>query len=161
MLVNWTFFHYAAPVFGLFFFSAVQCMRHLRTWRWNGRPVGLFLARGSVVLCVLSVFATGRDVAAQFPDGWWIQRRQISEQLHREGGKHLIMIRYAPGIANAKDFGYRDWTRNSADIDGQEIVWARDMDAEHNARLLEYYKARRAWTLDVDTHGTKLLPLPR
>jgi hypothetical protein len=35
------------------------------------------------------------------------------------------------------------------------------MDAEHNARLLEYYKARRAWTLDVDTHGTKLLPLPR
>jgi hypothetical protein len=161
MLVNWTFFHYAAPVFGLFFFSAVQCMRHLRTWRWRGKPVGLFLARGSVVLCALSVFATGREVAAQFPDGWWIQRRQISEQLHREGGKHLILIRYAPGIANAKDFGYRDWTRNDADIDGQEIVWARDMDAEHNARLLDYYKARRVWTLDVDTRGTKLLPLPR
>ena len=151
MLVNWTFFHCAAPVFGLFFFSAVQCMRHLRTWRWHGRPTGLFLARGSVVLCALSVFATGREVAAQFPDGWWIQRRQISEQLHREGGKHVIIIRYAPGIANAKDFGYRDWTRNGADIDGQEIVWARDMDAEHNARLLEYYKNRRVWTLDVDT----------
>ncbi len=161
LLVNWTFFHYAAPVFGLFFFSAVQCMRLLRTWRWHGKPVGLFLARGSVILCVLSVIATGREVAAQFPDGWWMQRQQIMDQLHREGGRHLIVIRYAPNIANTPTFGYRDWTRNGADIDGQEIVWARDMDAEHNARLLDYFKDRRVWTLDVDTSGVKLLPYPR
>ena len=161
MLVNWTFFHYAAPVFGLFFFSAVQCMRHLRTWRWRGKPVGLFLARGSVLLCVLSVLATGRDVAAQFPDGWWDQHLQITEQLHRAGGRHLIVIRYAANIANTPTFGYRDWTRNDADIDGQEIIWARDMDAEHNARLLDCFKDRRVWLLDVDTSGTKLLPYPR
>ncbi len=161
LLVNWTFFHYAAPVFGLFFFSAVQCMRFLRTWRWHGKPVGLFLARGSVLMCVLSVFATGREVAAQFPDGWWNERRQIMDQLHREGGRHLVVIRYAPKIANTPTFGYRDWTRNGADIDGQEIVWARNMDAEHNARLLDYFKDRRAWMLDVDTRGVKLLPYPR
>jgi hypothetical protein len=161
LLVNWTFFHYAAPVFGLFFFSAVQCMRHLRTWRWHGKPTGLFLARGSVILCAVSVLATGRDVAAQFPDGWWMQRQQITEQLHREGGRHLIVIRYAPNIANTPSFGYRDWTRNGADLDGSEILWARAMDAEHNARLLEYFKDRRAWLLDVDTNGTKLLPYPR
>ena len=161
LLVNWTFFHYAAPVFGLFFFSAVQCMRLLRTWRWHGKPVGLFLARGSVILCVLSVLATGREVAAQFPDGWWNERQQIMEQLHREGGRHLVVIRYAPKIANTPTFGYRDWTRNGADIDGQEIVWARNMDAGQNAKLLDYYKARHAWTLDVDTSGVKLLPHPR
>ena len=161
LLVNWTFFHYAAPVFGLFFFSAVQCMRQLRTWRWRGKPVGLFLARGSVILCFVSVLATGRDVSAQFPDGWWEQRQQIIDQLHRDGGRHLIVIRYAPNIANTPTFGYRDWTRNGADIDGQEIVWARDMDAEHNRRLLDYCKDRRVWLLDVDTRGTKLLPFPR
>ena len=161
LLVNWTFFHYAAPVFGLFFFSAVQCMRHLRTWRWRGKPTGLFLARGSVILCFVSVLATGREVAAQFPDGWWVQRQQIIDQLHRDGGRHLIVIRYAPNVANTPTFGYRDWTRNGADIDGQEIVWARDMDAEHNRRLLDYCKDRRVWLLDVDTRGTKLLPFPR
>ena len=161
LLANWMFFHYAAPVFGLFFFSAVQCMRHLRTWRWRGKPVGLFLARGSVILCALSVFATGRDVAAQFPDGWWAQRQQIVDQLHHEGGQHLIVIRYAPNIANTPTFGYRDWTRNGAEIDGQEIVWAREMDSEKNGKLLDYFKDRRMWLLDVDISGTKLLPYPR
>ena len=161
LLVNWTFFHYAAPVFGLFFFSAVQCMRHLRTWRWHGKPTGLFLARGSVILCAVSVLATARDVAAQFPDGWWVQRQQIVDQLHREGGRHLIVIRYAPNVANTPSFAYRDWTRNGADLDGSEILWAREMDVEHNARLLEYFKDRRVWLLDVDTGGTKLLPYPR
>ena len=161
LLVNWTFFHYAAPVFGLFFFSAVQCMRHLRTWRWRGRPTGLFLARGSVILCVVSVLATGRDVAAQFPDGWWAQRQQITDQLQREGGRHLIVIRYGPHVANTPSFGYRDWTRNGADLDGSEILWAREMDAERNARLFDYFKDRRAWLLDVDITGTKLLPYPR
>jgi hypothetical protein len=161
LLVNWTFFHYAAPVFGLFFFSAIQCMRHIRTWRWRRKPVGLFLARGSVVLCVVSVLTTGRDVAAQFPDGWWDQRRQIIARLHRDGGRHLVVIRYGPNVANTPSFAYRDWTRNGPDIDGQEIVWARDMDTEHNRRLLDYYKDRHAWLLDVDISGTKLLPYPR
>jgi hypothetical protein len=161
LLVNWTFFHYAAPVFGLFFFSAVQCMRHLRTWRWRGKPTGLFLARGSVILCAVSVLATGRDVAAQFPDGWWDRRQQIVDQLHREGGRHLVVIHYAPGIVNAKDFAYRDWTRNGADLDGSEILWVREMDATHNARLFDYFTDRRVWLLDVDISGTKLLPYPR
>ena len=161
LLVNWTFFHYAAPVFGLFFFSAVQCMRHLRTWRWHGKPAGLFLARGSVILCAVSIFATGRDVAAQFPDAWWTKRQQIIGQLQRDGGRHLIVIRYAPHVANTPTFGYRDWTRNGADLDGAQILWAREMDAARNARLLEYFKDRRAWLLDVDMSGERLLPYPR
>ena len=114
-----------------------------------------------MILCAVSVLATGRDVAAQFPDGWWMQRQQIIGQFHRDGGKHLIVIRYAPNVANTPTFGYRDWTRNSADIDAQEIVWARDMDPDHNRRLLDYFKDRRVWLLDVDISGTKLLPYPR
>jgi len=40
--VTWTFFHYAAPVFGLFFLIAVQSLRQLRLWQWHGKPLGLF-----------------------------------------------------------------------------------------------------------------------
>jgi hypothetical protein len=161
LLVNWTFFHYAAPVFGLFFFSAIQCMRLVRTWRWHGRPVGLFLARWSVILCAVSALWTAREVAAHFPDGWWQQRRQILDQLHHEGGQHLIVIRYAPNIANMPTSGYRDWTRNGADIDGSEVVWAREMDTARNQRLLEYFKDRRTWLLDVQPGAATLLPYPR
>ena len=81
--------------------------------------------------------------------------------LHREGGKQLIVIRCAPNVADTPTFGCRDWTRNDADMDGQEIVWARDMGAEHNRGLLDYFKDRRPWLLDVEISGTKLLPYPR
>ena len=57
--------------------------------------------------------------------------------------------------------GYRDWTRNGADIDGSEVVWAREMDAARNQRLLEYFKDRRAWLLDVQSGVVTLLPYPR
>jgi hypothetical protein len=160
LLVNWTFFHYAAPVFGLFFFSAVQCMRHLRLYRWRGKPVGLFLARASVVLCALSVLQTASEIAKQYPDWWWARRQQILDQLKNEGGRHLIVIHYAPAIVNTAKFGYRDWTRNGADIDGSEVVWAREMDAGRNHALLEYFKDRRAWLLDVQPGDVKLLPYP-
>ena len=41
--------HYVAPIVPVILAVVVQGMRHLRTWRWEGRPAGLFLARATVV----------------------------------------------------------------------------------------------------------------
>ena len=157
--VNWTFFHYAAPMFALFFAVAIQSMRHLRLWRWHGKRAGLFLARGSVVLCALSPVQTWREIASQYPDSWWAQREQIVHRVREEGGRHLVVVRYAADIATTP--GFRDWVRNPADIDGSEIVWAREMDAAHNRQLLDHYKERHAWLLDVDAKDVRLVPYPR
>lgn len=157
--VNWTFFHYAAPVFGLFFVLIIQSMRHLRLWRWHGKSVGLLLARGSVILCAVSTFQSWREIASQYPDRWWAQREEVFRRVRQDGGKHLIVVRDAPGIAAAP--GFRDWVRNLADLDGPEIVWARAMDAMQDRQLLDYYKDRRAWLLEVGRDDVRLLPYPR
>jgi hypothetical protein len=157
--VNWTFFHYAAPVFPLFFFAVMQSMRHLRLWRWRGKPAGLFLARGSVILCAVSLIQTWRDIASQYPDHWWNQREQIIRQVRELGGRHLIVVRCAPGIATAP--GFRDWARNLADLEGPEIVWARDMGTAQNQPLLDHYNDRHAWLLDVAPEGVRASPYPR
>jgi hypothetical protein len=157
--VNWTFFHYAAPVFGLFFVLVIQSMRHLRLWHWHGKSVGLFLARGSVILCAVSVLQSWREIASQYQDRWWAQREEVVRRVRQDGGKHLIVVRDAPGIAAAP--GFRDWVRNLADLDGPEIVWARAMEAMQDRQLLDYYKDRRAWLLEVGRDDVRLLPYPR
>jgi hypothetical protein len=41
-----------------------------------------------------------------------------------------------------------EWVNNSADIDGQQIVFARDM-AEQNIVLRNHYRDRAAWRITV------------
>ncbi|MEY2531515.1 MAG: hypothetical protein QOI96_1600, partial [Verrucomicrobiota bacterium] len=98
--VTWTFFHYAAPAFGLFFVLAVQSLRHLRLWRWHGKPVGLFLARGCLILSALSLPHTFWRVA-QENDSRYARRNQIVTQLQHEGGKHLIIVHYPPNLSSS------------------------------------------------------------
>jgi len=51
-----------------------------------------------------------------------------------------------------------EWVYNGADIDGQKVVWARDMGADQNEELLRYYSNRRAWLLEADDVPPNLLP---
>jgi hypothetical protein len=39
---------------------------------------------------------------------------------------------------------------NEADIDSASVVWAREMDPNHQQQLLEYFKDRDKWLLEVD-----------
>jgi len=148
--VTWTFFHYAAPAFGLFFVLAVQSLRHLRLWHWHGKPVGLFLARGCLILSVLSIPHTFWSVAQQ---NRYVRRNQIISRLQHEGGKHLIVVHYDPSDNNSVE-----WVYNAADIDNSQIVWARELDAAQDRELLNYFKDRRPWLLQVSRRSTHLVP---
>lgn len=72
-------------------------------------------------------------------------REEFKDALMRMGGKHLVLINYAPHrlILN-------DWAFNGADIDGQQIVWARSMDAKQDAGLIDYFKDRRVWRVTLN-----------
>jgi hypothetical protein len=63
-----------------------------------------------------------------------------------------VLVSYAP------DFDLdREWVYNGADIDGQKIIWARDMGMEKNRELLDYYRGRKFWTVEAGG-STELKP---
>jgi hypothetical protein len=63
----------------------------------------------------------------------------------RQGTRHLVIVRYAPGRnTNA------EWVYNSADIDASTVVWARDMGDAQNSELIDYYRGRQIWLLEPD-----------
>src|SRR6266480_4491679 len=42
---TWTMPHYVAPATGLIYIVLIQCMRHMRFWRWHGQGIGLSVIR--------------------------------------------------------------------------------------------------------------------
>jgi hypothetical protein len=74
-------------------------------------------------------------------------------QLDATSGDHLVIVRYEP--QHDTDW---EWVYNDADIDHAKVVWARDMGAAQNEELIDYFKSRRAWTVDADEEAPQLLP---
>lgn len=148
--VTWTYFHYAAPALPLVFAIIIICLRHLRLWKWNGKPVGLFLARGCIILSILSLPYTCWAIAEQ---NRYVRRHQIVSQMQHYGGRHLVIVRYAPDAVDPVE-----WVYNRADIDSSEIVWARELDPAGNQELMNYFKDRRVWMLHVGNRQTTLTP---
>jgi hypothetical protein len=149
--------HYIAPIVPVILAVVVQGMRHLRTWRWEGRPVGLFLARATIVLCLIMIPVQVHILAAPPKPGTWtavgMERAAIEAQLESFPGGHLVLVRYGP-----QHPPLWDWVYNGADIDHAKIVWARDMGADQNEELLRYYNNRRVWLLDADANPPQVSP---
>ena len=51
-----------------------------------------------------------------------------------------------------------EWVYNGAAIDGQRVVWARELDPESNRRLIEHYPARRVWLAEPEPAPARLTP---
>jgi hypothetical protein len=146
--------HYAAPAAGLVYLIAVQGLRHLRVWRWQGRPVGRGIACGvvlnSAVLCVAAVaYAAWTFV----PDDWSQERAAILRQLRNTPEEHLVLVRYAAG--HRED---QEWVYDEADIDRARVVWARERGNGLDGPLLEHFRGRRVWLLEADVAPARVVP---
>lgn len=159
----WFLPHYAAPVAAAVIAIGVQSARHLRVWRWKGRPVGLAVVRMIPLVCMLmlgirigiSVFKL--PVNLVWPSTWatveWkpLNRQRIATALEDHPGEHLVLVRYGP-----KHDPFREFVYNAADIDRARIVWARDMSPIENQTLLNYFQNRQVWELDADATPPRL-----
>ena len=156
---RWLNPHYAAPITGLVFALVMQSMRHLRLLRWHGRPTGRLVALAVPVLCAawLAVSLT-QKIEVKPAHAWSLQRARLAAELNSNGDRHLVIVRYPPMTSWTKG----EWVYNEADIDGSKIVWAREMDAARNRKLLKYFSDRRAWLLELkrDHSVLKLAPYP-
>jgi hypothetical protein len=155
---TWTLAHYLAPALGLFYLFLLQCIRHLRLYRWHDRPVGQGLARAIPLVCVamivlrLTAAATGTQIEPLWQRGN-MNRNAIVRELQNLPGKHLVIVHYGP-----EHTAHIDWIFNRADIDGAKVVWARDMGDRQNQELLLYFKDRRSWRIEADDQAPKLEP---
>ncbi len=161
--------HYLAAFTASFYAIGLQAMRHLRVWRPGKKPVGLALIRMSISVCVLMsvvrLFATPLGMAPkEWPvTGWnftWYgpadfgtERASVETRLESQPGRQLVIVYH----------GFRrspvdEWVYNGADIDGQKVIWARDMDLAHNTELISYYKNRRVWLVNADHYPATLEP---
>jgi hypothetical protein len=156
--VIWSMPHYAAPITGVIFLLLVQAIRHLRTMKIAGRPIGRALSR-AVVLLLAADTALAAAHGVCDPLKWTCQgdssRAAIVEKLSHTPGKHLILVHYDEDH-NIHD----DWVFNGAEIDGAKVLWARETNPEQQAKLIAYFQDRQIWLVKPDEDNTELIPYP-
>lgn len=160
LVETWTFPHYVAPAAGLVYLVLIQCMRHLRLFRRNGRPIGQLLVRSVPIVCVGMIVFRLVGIVAHAPlEPRWpvgnLDRLAVVGRLTKITGDHLVIVRYGPH----HDVD-RDWIYNAPDIDRAPIVWARDMGKEQNGELLRYFSGRHVWLMLGDDSPPHLEPYP-
>src|SRR5437016_12339833 len=125
LVLIWSMPHYAASLTGVIFLLLVQAMRHLRTIRLGGRPLGLALSWAIFYLLATDVgFSIARNVCDQLE--WACQGAPspaaIGKRLFQTPGKHLSMVRYEHNH-NLQD----ESVSNGADIDTSKVPGARGL----------------------------------
>jgi hypothetical protein len=148
--------HYGAPAMGLAFLLILQGMRYMRLYEWRGKSTGRFIVQASIILWLVSLLTTYMYLASIGSWGGEIfayHRAHILKQLQEDSARHLVIVRYQPDHDPA-----HEWVYNEADIDGAQVVWAREM--QPIRKLLEYFAGRSVWLLEADAVPPILIPYP-
>ncbi len=168
LIINPNFFpHYFAPAFGLYWLWIIMGLRILHGFHMkNSRNKPFLFFVRAIPLCIILVAASsvwGIASGRMKPPGsdyvytWHYtgagntRRAGLISRLTELGGKHLVLVQYAP-TRNVLS----DWVYNAADIDGSNIVFAHDLGSPFNERLFEYYTDRQIWTINIDVSPQEL-----
>jgi hypothetical protein len=159
LAVIWFAPHYLAPAMATIFIIVVQGLRHVRTWRYAGKAVGIGLSRAVVLTALLmpllpfNAHTRARQTPfAQLPANW--DRQRITRQLEAEPENHLVIVRYSP----TRHSIHEEWVYNRADIDHAKIVWAREIPGVSVQPLLDYFKDRKIWLVEPEDHPVQVKP---
>jgi hypothetical protein len=155
LIVPATLPHYAAPLTGLIYVLVFDGMRRLRCWQWRGRESGRAFVRLVPLICVATASVTLQQQMQGRTGSWAYQRAQIATKLQQMPGLHLVVVRYSP--SHVVD---QEWVYNDADIDASKVVWARELDEEHNQRLMDYFAGRNLWLLQADELPRRITRYP-
>jgi hypothetical protein len=144
---NLSFFpHYAAPGAILYLLLFLESLRLLRP-----RPIVLF-ACVALHLCATAYAFAHLDRSSSV---WNYSRAALIRDARQAHRKLLVIVRPGPGYQPQNE-----WVYNDADIDASQVVWARDMGAA-NKRLLDYFRERERFVLEVNATTARLVELPR
>ncbi len=158
--------HYLAAVTCLFVLVTVIGLRQLGHIHVRGSQIGHDIVRVLVVLSAgeflswyaLHLFETPASYSVLQFETWDSinhdkpdRRQQVKAQLDAIPGDLLVFVRYTP-----RHIYQDEWVWNSADIDGSRVVYARDLGADENKKLIRYYPKRKILLLEPDLYPAKL-----
>jgi hypothetical protein len=157
---TWTFPHYFSPATGALYILLAQGLRHMRLWdRHNGTGQaivrGVFLVAGAMIMLRVAAAGTHTYIEPEWPRGN-LERAAAVNKLRQLPGDQLVFVHY--GDHHDVD---REWVWNEASIDAAKIVWARDMGANENQELLQYFSNRQVWSIAGDDPHPILEPYLR
>ena len=153
LAATWSQPHYAAPVAAVVLALSLKTLRHVNQYVAIRLPIGRTFTRVCLVLFVASLLTTAHRQNSPGPK-WSRDRARILADLQQQPGKHLVMMRYTDH--NAPE----EWIHNDADIDASKVVWAYDMGREQNRELVDYFRDRTAWLIELDVKkpATEAMP---
>jgi hypothetical protein len=154
--------HYAACATVCFMAVTVEGLRLLRRYKRAGRQ--LVIAAPAILVLVLGtrMVLGARHKPFTQPANFqsWCcvkpgngNKARIQEMLAQKAGKHLVLVKPKTDPDNLFQ-----WIYNDADIDTAKIVWARDMGADGNRALLEYFRDRTVWVVDPNVEPAQIAP---
>ncbi|CAN5513964.1 hypothetical protein BH09PLA1_BH09PLA1_07130 [soil metagenome] len=123
--------HYTAPAAPLIFLIIVAAAFALKQrWKRVGRCMVTAIIVGQGIMLVLwMIRRANTDLTS-----WAYFRQTFIAQQAAEDRKVLVFVRADPGY-----YFHNEYVYNSADIDSQRVIWARDMGRERNRALIDYY----------------------
>ena len=157
--------HYVAMLAAAFYAIILLMVREM--YESGSRPLQ-FLARAVPVVCFILLALRMAAPFTRFEPGpsWirtWcsqdeqnLERARVLSELQHTPGKHLVIVHYKPG----HDFILDEWVYNNADIDGSQVIWARDMGMK-NAELVDYFHNRQVWLAEPDYSPARVTPYGR
>lgn len=156
--------HYLAAVSCLFVLVSVAGLERMSRWNADAALLVLGLCAAQFVFWYsLHIFDVRDFSRALRPYETWsglnhanpARRIEVNRQVQRISGKMLIFVRYS-----SRHIFQDEWVYNAADIDNARVVWARDLGAAENEKLIAYYPGRSVWLLEPDVETPALQPYP-
>jgi hypothetical protein len=153
--------HYAAACTCLMILAAVVGLQKLAAHRREAARIVLFLCAAHFLFWYSAhLFENTALARAVLPYETWDAlnhqnpRRRIfvNRELAKIPGDLLVFVRYRYPQHPFQD----EWVYNAADIDHARIVWARDLGAEENGKLRQYYPRRKIVILEPDIQPPSL-----
>ena len=149
------YIHYLAPIIGLNYYFVLHAFR---LTQWRNKKFGYFIVPLTLFLGIAVLLTSVYEASNKENSITWQNRRaQLLKQLNPKDGKHLVVVSYG-----SRHSYHDEWVYNEADIDGANVVFARAMTSRQDCELVDYFKSRRIWSLEVDGDEStpKLKPYP-
>lgn len=127
--------HYFAPVAPAFVFLWTGGIKGFWEFEWRVKPWGKAICVFIVGFALIENALEGNHYLSCRQRFSVLLKPQVAEKITASapGRRHLVFVRYSPEQSLDDE-----WVYNGADIDSQQVVWARDRGFD-NQRLIDYY----------------------